>query len=468
MRLPRIPALQQQWLSAALLWILPNIVFWWTAHAFGYQRPLFNLDYGLALAAWVLGWRKSGMVLALLALGLDVLAAAAQVYLLYEPLQLLSLLQFATLARPAFLWAGALFLLGSVLLFALLSHLAPKAGGRAVLAMLCPLVLLNIPSLWQESQKQQANLQLDHRLVVLGSQWDMLHRNLFRSDIGFAVANAEGAARFSHSPIQPASAMAWGNAAALPAQMPARMLLVVAESWGLPWQPQRLQAQLQPLLAQPGRIQVLQQGTVAFAGGTVAGELRELCQVQSSEISFGAVTLTDRCLPLLLQQRGYRTHGVHAASGLMYRRLEWFASAGLQDATFFQNYAGQARRCYSFPGWCDVDLMPHVSRLLQQTDRSFVYWLTLNSHVPYDRRDILDSGHTVACEGLFGSRDGDLCRHFALGLEFFDALARMLQDPALSGLEVVVVGDHAPAFLDKTARAAFDSTRVPFIHLRVQ
>ena len=90
----------QQWLLAFMLLALPNITFWWTAHYFGYQCPWFNIDYGLAYVLWLLGWRWLGFFAALLALAIDVLAGASQVYLLFDPGQLVQLLAFARQARP--------------------------------------------------------------------------------------------------------------------------------------------------------------------------------------------------------------------------------------------------------------------------------------------------------------------------------------------------------------------------------
>ncbi|MOA30206.1 hypothetical protein D3C78_1512730 [compost metagenome] len=95
---------------------------------------------------------------------------------------------------------------------------------------------------------------------------------------------------------------------------------------------------------------------------------------------------------------------------------------------------------------------------------TFLYWLTLNSHLPYDARDIQGDNR---CVGLPSDAPASVCRHHLLGREFFDALTQLLLRPEMHGAEVVVVGDHAPPFAEIKARQLYDSGRVGFLHLRV-
>lgn len=456
------PSIKQLTIAAALL-CLPNIMLWWAQWQFGFQRPWFNLDYAPAMFAWLLGWRKTGMALAVLALLPDTLAAAVQVYLIYEPWQMLQLLGYTGDARPEFQLAGIVFVVFSLSAYYGCSRLAPRAGTRATLVMLCPVVLANLPALWHEAQQQQANLHIDRRTVVLGSQGEMLYRVFFRSQLGAHIAKGQEPAHFTPWPQVTASQSAWPESRPLPD----KMLLIVAESFGLPLQAERLEAQLAPLTAPDTAFEVVSRGNVLFSGGTLAGEMRELCALRSSSISFGSVPQRDHCWPYRLRQQGYATLSLNPASGSMYRANEWYADIGFEKQIFFHNFPDPAQRCYSFPGWCDLDLLPYMMRQFQEQPRLFAYWLTMNTHIPYDRRDLRHATEKD-CGTRFAKHDSQACRHFLLGREFFAGLAEALRQPGLSGLEVVIVGDHNPPFLEADARDSFDQQRVPFIHLRVR
>lgn len=455
--------LSQFWVALILL-ILPNLTFWWAAHYFGYQRPWLNLDYGLALALWCLGWRWTGCLAALLALLVDVLAGAAQVYLLFEPGQLLQLLAFARQARPGFVVFFASLLVLNITFYGVstwvLAH--KKTTARALLCALAPFTLMNIAPLIKELNEQQANLQLDRRIVVLGSQTDILHRVFFRSDIGHHLAEETGKkAAFTTWPELNATEQSWGGTRPLPK----RMLLVLVESWGVPQNEKELTYQLNTLL-RPG-IELIKSGSIRQTGGTVAGELRELCKLSSSKIYFGNLgDAAAMCWPYQLRKEGYVTTAVHGGSAAMYRRNEWYPSIGFMHNYFMHNYPRKAKHCYSFPGLCDVDLASFIADALVENERSFVYWMTLNSHLPYDKRD-LQKYPSVDCTALGMKGDGQRCFNYSLIQEMFASLVDVLVQPSLHGTEVVLVGDHQPPFFDMADRNAFLPGVVPFVHIRV-
>lgn len=454
----------RQFLTALCLLTLPNIVFWWTAYYFGYQRPVLNLDYGLAFAFWCFGWRWAGYVTALLALAIDVLAGAAQVYLLFDPGQLLQLLAFAQQARPGFLvFFICLLVLNSCFYgFTAWALKKKKATAKALLCALAPFVLLNIAPMLAELNSQQANLQLDRRIVVLGSQTDILHRVFFRSDIGHHLAETtEEKPAFTTWPELTATEQSWGKGRPLPK----RLLLVLVESWGVPRNEKELTYQLNTLLR--SGIEPVNSGSIKQTGGTIAGELRELCKLASSKIYFDDLgAAATECWPYRLQQEGYVTTAIHAASSSMYRRNEWYPSIGFKHNHFMQNYPKQARRCYSFPGLCDVELASFVADTLTVNEKSFVYWMTLNSHLPYDKRD-LQKPPSTDCTVLGLKEESQRCVHYSLIQELFASLADVLVQPKLQGTEVVLVGDHQPPFFNMTDRDAFLPGAVPFIHIRI-
>lgn len=456
----------QQWLLAFMLLALPNITFWWTAHYFGYQRPWFNIDYGLAYVLWLLGWRWLGFFAALLALAIDVLAGASQVYLLFDPGQLVQLLAFARQARPGFVvFFVALLLLNGCFYGVVAFFLARrKVTAKVLLSALAPLVLANIGPMLAELEYQQANLQLDRRTVILGSQIDYLHRMFFRSDIGHHLAElSNDETSFSPWTDQTAVENGWGKSDTLPRHL----LLVVVESWGVPRNTDELEKQLLTL-ARPDAIELVSSGAVPFSGGTVAGELRELCKITSSKIYFKSNHAGElNCWPRRLKEMGYATTAFHAASGAMYQRNEWYAAIGFDRTYFMENYPRDAGRCYSFPGLCDTDMAPFIVETLAASKKSFVYWMTLNSHLPYDAKDLRD-GPSADCAAFGMPADSPRCAHYSLISQTFSRLIDALLKSGLHDTEIVLVGDHQPPFMQEGDRAAFVEHIVPFAHIRLK
>src|SRR5690606_9984297 len=101
------------------------------------------------------------------------------------------------------------------------------------------------------------------------------------------------------------------------------------------------------------------------------------------------------CLPNRLKAQGYDTFAFHGAAGLMYDRVRWYPDIGFNNTMFFEANSWP-RRCYSFPGACDSDMVDFVAKSLDNPGKVFTYWLTLNSHYSYDSRDI--HGDLFPCE----------------------------------------------------------------------
>src|SRR5690606_39278501 len=68
-------------------------------------------------------------------------------------------------------------------------------------------------------------------------------------------------------------------------------------------------------------------------------------------------------------------------------------------------------------------LFPYTTlfRSLLQQQKQFVYWLTLNSHAPYDPRDIQKD--LFPCEQFKIAAQSEVCRNFKIHAQFFEALA---------------------------------------------
>src|SRR5690606_13493838 len=118
-------------------------------------------------------------------------------------------------------------------------------------------------------------------------------------------------------------------------------------------------------------------------------ELRELCMLQTNSYDLADLKQGfEPCLANRLKARGYSAVAMHGATGMMYDRRHWYPRAGFQEAIFFEDNIWP-RRCFSFPGACDLDMLTEIEGFFAGPGSKFFYWLTLNSHAPYDRRDIV-------------------------------------------------------------------------------
>jgi phosphoglycerol transferase MdoB-like AlkP superfamily enzyme len=173
----------------------------------------------------------------------------------------------------------------------------------------------------------------------------------------------------------------------------------------------------------------------------------------------------ENCLPNKLKQSGYDTHAIHGATGVMYDRVYWYPRAGFEHTTFFETNTWP-RRCFSFPGACDIDMIETASKAFSSSQPTFLYWLTLNSHSVYDERDIhLDM---FDCKQFDVDPTTQSCRNLKLHAQFFYSLAKSIDAGNFDGIEVIIVGDHAPIITSPEEKAAyFVDQQVPWVKFTI-
>jgi phosphoglycerol transferase MdoB-like AlkP superfamily enzyme len=163
---------------------------------------------------------------------------------------------------------------------------------------------------------------------------------------------------------------------------------------------------------------------------------------------------------------GYKTSAMHGATGMMYDRQDWYAEVGFPDDLFFEDVLSLPR-CYSFPGACDRNLLTHLRGYFSGEGKRFFYWLTLNTHSSYDRRDLVED--LFDCPAFGVEEDTQPCRNLELQAQFFNDLATALQSPEMAGVEVIVVGDHEPRLTNQMElKNNFMPGVVPWVRLKVE
>lgn len=214
---------------------------------------------------------------------------------------------------------------------------------------------------------------------------------------------------------------------------------------------------------------VVTAGHTSYYGSTTSAEMRELCNTRTFYAKF-VLKDGDSCLPNLLAARGYTSIAVHAFSGGMFQRSKWYPVIGF-DRELFRNELVTAthRVCGSvFRGACDADLAPLIAAASGQAAHRgkprFIYWLTLNTHVPVAPNQALTNFHCENDGNGFGPPT--VCRMAELWHDVFTVVAKIARDPAVAPAEILVVGDHAPPLWSRRGRAQFTPGEVAWYRLQ--
>lgn len=452
-------------LSALSAFVLLNAIFQYVAIRFGYKRYFISAEILVAMLAFSVRYRSIGLILLLAAVALEILVGLTGVFHFMDVREALDMAEFAFLARTEYLISFVAMLALVVACFWATGRLLGKFRPGLVVLVL-PLLGVGLTYCQWSLSKEEGNfftpVHASRNTLVFGSSAFILKDSLELNRVKQAVS---GDPDIEYHRVRHPSA---ANLTIEESPTAQRILFVISEAWGLPKNPKVLEEQILALRTSPNVKDLEIQGVHA-RGATAAGELRELCGLIPSRMNFGKMTseLIGECLPLKLKKQGYRTVAVHGAESAMYRRSRWYPLLGFEEMIFKNDMPPADSNCFSFPGYCDKNIFPVVKGQLKK-DKSFVYWLTLNSHIPYDRRDIVNYRQELCREFSDAAERELLCNYQNLHVQFFEGLARLIEDEDLRGVKVVVVGDHAPIFYDDEARGRFEAEQVLMLHFTVK
>ena len=245
-----------------------------------------------------------------------------------------------------------------------------------------------------------------------------------------------------------------------------KYLLIVNESFGKPNSEQVLNEILKPLHKINNKMEFYEQSEISWNSATVYGELRELCRAQPKNLNLKKMTIGfEYCLPNELKKYGYKSFSYHAALGSMYDRNIWYRKVGFNEMKFFES-KNWLNHCYSFPGGCDTEFYSDIEEKLLSNDKVFVYWLTLNTHSPYDLRDLKKD--VFRCEDYDIDIESQSCRSFKLQAQFFYNLAELLRKKEMAGVEVFIAGDHTPPIYSSYEKKKyFDDDKIVTLNFKI-
>lgn len=435
--------------------VLLNAPFWWLASHLFLPRAIFSLDSVLALLLLALSPWLGAAALAV-SWASDLTMASSLTYNFASVLEFMRSVAFAKHLS----W-GHLFGLNTILLagpFGLaalgLRLLQPqRLHWPTVAGALLALVLLDT------ANGSSALSKRDVRLLganLTGSSWLAMGR----------------AALDESSPTESLSSTgASGGVTEFEALLPGviagqeSVLYVLVESLGFHQDPairDWLARQLVP--PELGARYALRHGQVAVNGATTAGELRRLCGLQGSYRKLSSEQ-AEHCLPQQMANSGRSTLGLHGFSEKMFDRQRWWPLLGLQQLEFAEQMAPRLdRQCGgAFQGICDEDLIARAVAA-SANPHSFVYALTLNTHLPIPPITIPPDLAGLCTAAKTGN---DVCRLLAQ----FGVLLRSIPHELLkqgATPHVVVVGDHPPPFTSMPSRQQFATRVVPILTLAPQ
>ena len=445
--------------------LLPNIIFLIVALYASISRPIINIDYLIALFFLLIPWwgsRILGITLLVIAMLFDGLMLVIQVFPFMDLAAIRYLLPFVSIAPTNYLVAIAGFILCtcSILGLSLYFTRLQKVPYPQFIVIFLLILCYPIMTLGFTYAKFNAILGRDNYYIAHSQSW--LYREMTKSHFWEATSIIPKLA-----PLSPAQQRATTQ---LQQPSSAKILYIVAESWGELRNAEAQKAVLSSIDVQQEKFEFISHGTFKTSGATVAGELRELCGLELQNEGFALKKLNKKqfegCLPYQLAQKGYATFALHGTSGLLYDRTDWYKKAGFQQTWFGENFMG-LQRCTAFKGVCDSELMHVVGQTFKTNfkHKVFFYWMTLTSHQPYSEKDI--HNHRFDCKKYNMKATGDACHNAQLQTQFFDDLAKLIQKPEMQGVEVMVVGDHQPPMWGNEIEHIRPLT-VAYLHFKVK
>lgn len=463
--------------------ILLNVPFWLAAFTTGLMvRGWFCISFTLLGIACLFLPRVLAPFLVLLLMGTDILNAICLTYYL-SPSQLLSNVDGAASFSCSRILCAALVLLLALALAAAARHLTLRPGESRKLAILV-LLLLGLGSIGIDCTQAVMNnhtTRLSHGSIVADSfssghfGRSRLSRMPLRSLVLYrdmldpqmtGVPTTPQPARAAFSQVLGGGPFATHS----PVGSQPDIVLVLVESWGLAGDPALRSALTAPYEDAGLRSRYnLVQGQVPFFGPTVVGEARELCgNTLGFRILHTSSAQLASCAPQRLAAAGYHTTAVHGMEGHFFDRVTWYRSIGFQETWFHSQLSaiGLPTCVGPFRGSCDSAIADWIGTRLSGSRNSspqFIYWVTLNSHLPVPTPAPLP--HPASC-GFSSALAASpaLCSWFQLVTNVHQSVARLAastQRPTL----FILVGDHAPPFGSPDLRAQFSVKDVPYIAL---
>lgn len=428
-----------------------NLVILSVCQYFELNRGYFNLDFLFASMFLFYNKKIAVFIIFFAVLFLDILNISAQIFpfiQLSDLLYIIKFLFFGSMLYLCLLFALLLFLTSFSFIF-----IKIKVEIKPYLTFIMILLLAHFINLYMAFTKQ--DILYSSTLEFIRKQNGALAEEINKKNNQMHETRAVGVTKYLYKDIETNGPRS------------SKILLVVNESLGLPKDKRVLSAILKPIIEIKQSMQFYQQEQLSWNSATVYAELRELCRAQPDNLNLKNITKGfENCLPNLLSGYGYKSYSFHAALGSMYDRSIWYKKVGFHKSYFYESKKWQ-QHCYSFPGGCDEEYIADIEKIMASHDKQFIYWLTLNTHSPYDLRDLHQD--VFNCRKYNIELGSQSCRNFKLQSQFFKNLSTLLKSKSMKGVEVFIIGDHTPPILSQTEKKKyFDNDAVVALHFKIR
>jgi phosphoglycerol transferase MdoB-like AlkP superfamily enzyme len=154
--------------------------------------------------------------------------------------------------------------------------------------------------------------------------------------------------------------------------------------------------------------------------------------------------------------------------GHMFDRSSWYGRIGFHEQEFRDQLRQQGLPdCVgAYVGTCDASIADWIGKRLAEPKPkpAFIYWVTLNSHLPVPIPSQLPNGVSCSLNSNL-SQQPALCSWFQLIANVHQSVSRLAMGNLARPTIFAIVGDHAPPFRNPGLRSQFSDAAVPYVLL---
>jgi hypothetical protein len=249
-------------------------------------------------------------------------------------------------------------------------------------------------------------------------------------------------------------------------------MLIVVESWG-ELKDAKLQKELDSWIAKKfeNKGYAVNIGKTKTYGSTVAAGLRELTNTRGDYSFYLNKKSVETPFKSIFDEKKlqrYETFGFHPYTAKMFLRSVWWKNIGIQNLYFKEQYLlenstkenlvkGEANY---FPSVKDEIFFDYVLNKTKKTPKKFVYFLTVNSHIPYNAIKIDNSptNQFDISKMDISSQAKNQLTHIKNLLEYF---SQKIESKDWN--KILIVGDHMPPFPTNQDRNFYVDGKVPYL-----
>lgn len=423
---------------------IPNLIFMALSYRYDFFRPLINIDYFFVCALYLVSpWF---FLLYFIVFFIEIFLIINQIYPIYYISELLSLaddassLPFFVILKIAFFITFLILFTASFIFFRRKLKLSciEKKSYSFVLVM-CFLFLVFFCKISMD------NFFINSQFSIFLKKQNNYLLNQKSYDIGF------------NSPIHMQIVNDYNNEE--------KILLILNESYGYFKDKKINDDIIKSILNQKNMFKLFKYGNFPYKGVTIGGEFRELCDKNSRGVDLDSLkNAYSDCIPLKMKNSGFTTVAVHGGDEDFYKRKQWYPKAGFSEIYFDKQFP-YLKNCKAFNGKCDSDLMNFIATKFKGDSKKFIYWLTINTHEPYDEEII--SNQRINCHKYNLADDSLVCKNIKLQAQFFDKLSELIENPELKGVHVYIVGDHPPPIWNQKEKAQYFEPSVSWLSFKI-